>query len=304
MGLVGQHIMHKTLTQPAWVYATFEHVDNAPDCEGPSSSGGSQAGTPSDLCPATVQKDWNLYPMLCNDDDPSSATDGCPDDTPATNQCAHCNDTPNSNDPTATCMSDGAEWAGTGCIRPDSSTTPPPSACQEGTEPWFVDQGPALVKGFSRLCRQIPVSEDEAKGGYTSSARWNRVYHDAIAAAGNGNSVWANYELISTQWMKKDFAEDPAARECENVSREVFQYQNGSGYVALKAEIEPKPECLGGNQPVLGNTSMESYQRSNCLGCHSKSTTGAGNVDDIFKNHASTDFIYWLKLEVPQSAGK
>jgi len=59
MGLVGQHINHKTLTQPAWVYSTFEHVDNAPDCTGPSSTGGSQAGTPSDLCPATVQKDWN-----------------------------------------------------------------------------------------------------------------------------------------------------------------------------------------------------------------------------------------------------
>jgi hypothetical protein len=47
---------------------------------------------------------------------------------------------------------------------------------------------------------------------------------------------------------------------------------------------------------------MESYQRANCLGCHAKSTTGSGDVDDIFKNHASTDFMYWLKLEVPQSA--
>ena len=51
MGLVGQHIMHKTLTQPAWVYSTFEHVDNAPDCEGPSTTGGSGAGTPSEMYP-------------------------------------------------------------------------------------------------------------------------------------------------------------------------------------------------------------------------------------------------------------
>lgn len=299
MGLVGQHINHKTLTQPAWVYATFEHIDNAPDCEGPSSTGGSQAGTPSDLCPATVEKDWNFYPMLCNADAASSPTNGCPDDTPATNQCAHCNDTPNTNDTTAMCMSDGAEWVGTCCVRPNSSTT----ACSQGTEPWCLDFVPAAVKGFSRVCRQVPVSEDETIGGCISAARWNKDCHDAIAAAGNGNSVWANYELISTQWMKKDFAEDPAARECQNVSRDVFQFSNGTGSVALKSEIEPKPQWAGGNQPVLGNTSMESYERSNCLGCHLKSTTGIGGVDTIYNNHASTDFMYWVKLEVPQSAG-
>ena len=112
----------------------------------------------------------------------------------------------------------GAEWIGTCCNRPDGSTTPPPSACNSGAEPWCLDMGQAEVKGFSRLCRQIAVSEDETKGGYISSARWNRECHDVIAASGTGNSVWTNYELISTQWMTMDFAENPAARECRNVS--------------------------------------------------------------------------------------
>jgi hypothetical protein len=167
MGLVGQHINHKTLTQPAWVYATFEHVDNAPDCEGPSTTGGSQAGTPSDQCPETVQKDWNFYPMLCNNDEDSSVTDGCPDDTPETNLCAHCNDTPNINDRTAECTTDedDVEWIGTCCIRPDSSTTDLPSACKNSMEPWCADTSPADVKGYSKLCRQVPVSEDKTKGG-------------------------------------------------------------------------------------------------------------------------------------------
>jgi hypothetical protein len=31
MALVGLHIIHKTASQPQWVWATFEHVDNAPD---------------------------------------------------------------------------------------------------------------------------------------------------------------------------------------------------------------------------------------------------------------------------------
>ncbi|WP_434424516.1 hypothetical protein [Nannocystis pusilla] len=31
VALVGLHIIHKTQAQPTWVWATFEHVDNAPD---------------------------------------------------------------------------------------------------------------------------------------------------------------------------------------------------------------------------------------------------------------------------------
>lgn len=30
LALVGLHVLHKTTTQPTWVWATFEHVDNAP----------------------------------------------------------------------------------------------------------------------------------------------------------------------------------------------------------------------------------------------------------------------------------
>ena len=30
VGLVGLHIIHKTVTQPQWIWATFEHVDNVP----------------------------------------------------------------------------------------------------------------------------------------------------------------------------------------------------------------------------------------------------------------------------------
>ncbi|MBB4636988.1 hypothetical protein [Longimicrobium terrae] len=34
VGLVGIHIIHKTGRFPAWVWSTFEHVDNAPECLG------------------------------------------------------------------------------------------------------------------------------------------------------------------------------------------------------------------------------------------------------------------------------
>ncbi|MFY9822219.1 MAG: hypothetical protein WAM82_12625 [Thermoanaerobaculia bacterium] len=39
LALVGLHILHKTETQPQWTWATFEHVDNAPDRSQASTAG-------------------------------------------------------------------------------------------------------------------------------------------------------------------------------------------------------------------------------------------------------------------------
>lgn len=39
MGLVGLHIIQKTHSQPNWIWATFEHVDNAPDNASASTAG-------------------------------------------------------------------------------------------------------------------------------------------------------------------------------------------------------------------------------------------------------------------------
>ena len=47
-------------------------------------------------------------------------------------------------------------------------------------------------------------------------------------------------------------------------------------------------------KPYLANSSMESYERAACTGCHTKGS---------FKNTANatinTDMMYWLMLEVP-----
>ncbi|AEI62799.1 hypothetical protein [Corallococcus macrosporus] len=48
VALVGLHIVHKTASQPTFVWATFEHVNNAPD-------DGKDAGT----------TDWNFYNAQC-----------------------------------------------------------------------------------------------------------------------------------------------------------------------------------------------------------------------------------------------
>lgn len=53
LALVGLHIIHKTASQPQWVWATFEHVDNAPDTASIQSDG-------------TVAGDFTFYNNQCS----------------------------------------------------------------------------------------------------------------------------------------------------------------------------------------------------------------------------------------------
>jgi len=59
--------------------------------------------------------------------------------------------------------------------------------------------------------------------------------------------------------------------------------------------------------PYLANTSMESYERSVCMGCHQQALTI--NTSGTSTTTVSTDLMYFLQLEVPaapvnQVAGK
>lgn len=49
VALVGLHIIHKTQTQPTWIWATFEHVDNVPDA----------------ASAASTSNAWNFYNASC-----------------------------------------------------------------------------------------------------------------------------------------------------------------------------------------------------------------------------------------------
>ncbi|EPX62237.1 Cytochrome c family protein [Cystobacter fuscus DSM 2262] len=88
VALVGFHIVHKTVSQPTWIWATFEHVNNAPDH-------GADPGTTS----------WNFYDPQCRprtiELDKSCSVDGS---TSVTVDC-----TPNVSPP---------YWLGEGCPAP------------------------------------------------------------------------------------------------------------------------------------------------------------------------------------------
>lgn len=52
LALVGIHIVHKTASQPQWIWATFEHVDNAPDTAAVTNG--------------SVKGDYTFYSDSCN----------------------------------------------------------------------------------------------------------------------------------------------------------------------------------------------------------------------------------------------
>lgn len=237
MALVGVHVLRKTETQLGWVWGTFEHDKNAPDCTQDMPASG-----PNTSCPKTESSDWNFYSSKCQED----GTDGV---------CKSCNVVPANN----------AE----GCVNPDAPST--------GS--WCLDQPPNAKFGLSRLCRQVKPDEY-----YAGATGWDDTPPNKACQPKEG--VWSNYQLISTQWSVKSLGTG-----CVNAQSQIFDGKN-----VIHANIGPSVDLAGkGPRPILGNTSMESYERANCEGCHSKSSVNeSGSVSTT-----GTDFVYFLGLEVP-----
>jgi hypothetical protein len=138
---------------------------------------------------------------------------------------------------------------------------------------WCLDLPPAEDAGLTRACRQIPVAAN-----YPTADFWNRACARRLGA----RSTWSNYELISTQWFS-----DPSDGTGTCVS--------GASSAATREMIQPQVDISGDGQstrPFLGNTTMETYVRSNCMGCHSNASV-AGT-----RGSPGTDLMYFLQLEV------
>lgn len=149
---------------------------------------------------------------------------------------------------------------------------------QTGDSGWCLDVPPTQL---SQLCRQIPVGDY-----YSGVSSWNDTPPNQ--ACQPAATVWANYQLISTQWNDMDLN---SAQCTQNVVTN-GQFDSTNDGTAPTVPIGPN----GGARPFLANTSMESYERANCMGCHSKST-----IEEA-ANNESTDFVYFLGVEVPEGA--
>lgn len=290
MALVGTHIGHKTESQPNFVWSTFEHNNNAPDCGAWKNVAGSQLQTKNINCPSTVSSSYSLYPKTCQADGSAGA-------------CQSCNTQPAANAPNSKCA-----------------------------QKFCVDQPPAAASGYSRICRQTPVT---ANGPYKDAYFVNQAWQTWL-----GTSVWSKYMLISTQWF--DWWAPPPApvtlppHTCNNVTGMLYSVAqknpaqspvppDNSAHM-IRSMFRPLVNDDGRDHPaipvpLLANTSMESYERSNCMGCHSKgaltnATSGSAGklpkqgpptnkppfsdkVNTPLDQYYSTDFLWWLALEVP-----
>jgi hypothetical protein len=146
-------------------------------------------------------------------------------------------------------------------------------ACAGG---FCADLPPNPVSGYSSLCRQVPLANYQTAYAQTQ----------ACNGATGASSVWSNYSLISTQW----FTAFGAAPACQNAAVAVNPQQNRAGYAPQVTMADGKTGF-----PYLANTSMESYERSVCMGCHQQALTAVAKGG----NSVSTDFMYFLQLEVP-----
>lgn len=94
-----------------------------------------------------------------------------------------------------------------------------------------------------------------------------------------------HYQLISTQWY-------PGGGSGAQINASVVRPKTNRGNIL--------PTTVGGKS-VLGNTSMESYERSNCIGCHSSAVYNQPGSTTT-TNFISTDFMFWMTVEVPSGA--
>ena len=298
MALVGAHIARKTLRQPNWTWATWEHENNAPDCtqqmplkvddQGRVVRGGSK---PNQSCP--VIEAGQEYAFNSSDCTSSDVCNGCNE-----------------------AFAEGNTTVPGQCVNPFTA---------DGQQ-WCLDRPPSPVQGKSQLCRQVPTRSgaciDDARvlcttdldcveaGGvclenYAAVNQWNDACRNLIVERGP-RSVWSHYELIGIQWLDQSFS------ECANVQSTVA----GSGGVNI-SRLRESVQMYGSfdhpeyARPVLGNTSMESYERSNCTGCHAKVNlpglcsndpnqscdSSKDCTDKASCTQYSTDFMYWLALE-------
>lgn len=298
MAMVGMHMGHKTVKQPNWIWATYEHDNNAPDCA--SMIPGTHAGSQNTDCPADSNTVASLNPNNCG--------------ASGNQACASCNTPPARN--------------GTNeCINPYNDP--------DGNDGWCLDLPPNPIGGISQLCRQVPVasgycsndlstlcqSDGDCNNGGTCSQTYpaandqNTACTQAIndAPGSNGQSPWLHYRLISSQWEANSYG------SCQNAAQVITSGPTGQpiNQSVLREQVTLSVNSDGtitSTRPILGNSSMESYDRPNCIGCHTRSYLNGVCSNDNSKSCSddgdcssggtctqyNTDLMYFLKLEVAQ----
>lgn len=197
--LLGIHIIHKTPTHPEWLWATFEHRDNAPDC--------------SRLDAEPPEGGWTLYDPACEErqaTDPAWKSEYCQ----ANNYCTPCPKTLTQAE-IATAEQlleafDLHDWQ-----VPDTVTcTPYPHVIAGLYDPTCV--APPIP---AQVCREAslegPIREV------------NDQVREALVGLPGDPALWANYILVGVLWKEdgEQGADDAGVLKLTNTTMETFLQQ-------------------------------------------------------------------------------
>lgn len=155
--LVGFHVIQKTPSHPSWIWATFEHIDNVPDCDG--------------LSPDNEGRPWAFYRdrEACEREVGTDALNNC---TPNA-YCAPC--------PDALAPQSGDDVPALTAAQPCTTVPHEYSAVPGAT----CDVPPYL----GQVCRKLPIDTRLV-------APLNEQVAQALATTGARERVWTNYELV------------------------------------------------------------------------------------------------------------
>jgi hypothetical protein len=328
VGLTGFHIVHLTPNNRAWVWATFEHVDNAPDCaaaerllggddhfnyfdprcvehcEAKKSNGAFVAATD---CP-TICKEFNVY-----------HNNGCPLDTahsegvtdpPATTQAAF----PCGGDLGQTCSTStncflgimrqpdyyAGYLGGNNCFRADVSLSGEAIASQRGGVPGCDVSIPTQVCrawpiGFRGVSETGEAKIDETLGPLDAEIR---------SALRDGDQAWAkvlaNYRLVGVQWGVAKPGVDPIWSEEIELEGDPTLIN-----VTLEAYIQGRELPTTREQAITEFS--QGTARGGCLACH-----GTASPQYAWDSFNGVNFRPWRQfhfshgldyLEEPQGSG-
>jgi hypothetical protein len=173
VALVGFHIMHKTPLHPEWVWATFEHEDNAPDCTQPSD-------------PPPGYDGWALYDPSCADG--TSCTENVFQNPCSTAACTQTQSYACGANLDATCVDVAACGATESC-----------RSCYQ--------KECAMPNVPAQVCRNFPpgwtlVDGDGGDAVPAIDAQYQSLDDSVRAILAADGSVWQHYRLVGTLWCR------------------------------------------------------------------------------------------------------
>ncbi len=251
LGLVGMHIVHWTKGHPGALWATFEHIDNAPDC-------GPDGGPPVSPTPPPGFAGWHFYKADCDPKNPYCEPNS---------YCPPCEVTV----PQDVVEVFNANTKHTWKIPDDGviTCTPlphefnQPVGMPDGTKYWIHLFDPKTCKKPpipTQACRRTPISTDvKALNDQVRKVLAGPPGSNA-GIAGNP-AVLANYELVGVEWFAS--AED----EQQNMP-------------------QGQPIDTISQQVSLSNATMETFLQdpkvmgTGCVACHTNQGS-AGSVNPV-----------------------